>query len=110
MAPIDPVPASANTGPGQRPIRPQPMPKDESASNIAGPAGRFFRDFDDLAIERFLAVQTLDDLRGDKGRHDGGKHDAKHVEALEMEHFLDAIPGRGFDLIRTKPNKTPTSR
>jgi len=35
-------------------------------------------------------------LSGNEGSNNGREHDSKHVEALEMEHFLDAVPGRRF--------------
>ena len=75
--------------------KPPAKAEEDAAHNVVGKAFVLIGDNDRLS-GNVLHVAALDELHPDKPGHYSYANDAVHVERLEVEHFINAVPGYGF--------------
>lgn len=90
------------TSPDERPAQ----PKKQSANPVAVRTRFFIGDDNWLAFD-VLDLLALDYL--DSGKPDGNRRpdDSVHMERLEMEHFVNAVPRNGFAFNEYYPKNKP---
>lgn len=85
------------TGTCQSPTHTKNEPSDEVPVN-----GFVFIVERDFVAFHVFYMAALHNLHNDDAGHNGGTNDAKHVEALKAEHFINAEPGYGFAFVQNE--------